>query len=303
MDRKKIILSHLNISGQGLEIGPSHNPIAPKKEGYRVHIIDHMSREELREKYKGHQVELSNIEEVDFVWKGESYADLTGKKNFYDWIIASHLIEHTPDLIGFLINCDEVLKDDGVISLVIPDKRFCFDHYRPITGLGRIIDAYLQKNTLHSAGTVAEYFLNVVSRAGRIAWEPYARGEYSTVHTLEDARNGFDRVIEKKEYIDVHSWCFTPHSFRLIVHDLYCLGLIPVREVAFSAPAGTEFYITLSRTGEGMKPDRLEIMKAMDAELSAAPRSTWLSGKMLVRQTRKLAAGIRKKIQKWLPLV
>jgi 2-polyprenyl-3-methyl-5-hydroxy-6-metoxy-1,4-benzoquinol methylase len=295
MNRKKIILSHINISGQGLEIGPSHSPVAPKKDGYRVHVIDHMNSNQLREKYKGHQVELSNIEDVDFVWNGESYADLTGKRKFYSWIIASHVIEHTPDLITFLINCDEVLKDDGAISLAIPDKRYCFDHYRPPTGLGRIIDAYLEKNSMHSAGTVAEYFLNVVSRAGRIGWEPYSRGKYSLVHTLEEARNGVDRVITKKEYIDVHAWCFTPHSFRLIVHDLYCLGLIPFREAAFSAPAGSEFYITLSRAGQGMKPDRLAVLEATDAELAAAHRITGVSGNMLLRRMRKLAQGIRKK--------
>jgi hypothetical protein len=27
--------------GWGVEIGPSHCPLAPKAEGYKVHIIDH----------------------------------------------------------------------------------------------------------------------------------------------------------------------------------------------------------------------------------------------------------------------
>lgn len=66
-------------------------------------------------KYKDHHVNLNNIEEVDFVWRDENYSELTGKSKYYDWIIASHVIEHTPDLIGFLNDCDAILKDEGVI--------------------------------------------------------------------------------------------------------------------------------------------------------------------------------------------
>jgi len=36
MNRKDKILSFLDKRGKGLEIGPSHNPITPKKEGFSV---------------------------------------------------------------------------------------------------------------------------------------------------------------------------------------------------------------------------------------------------------------------------
>ena len=143
MNRKKRVLAGIDREGVGIEIGPSHDPIAPKREGFRVHVIDHMSREQLRHKFSGpgHPgVVIDNIEEVDFVWHGERYADLTGRTNFYDWIIGSHLIEHTPDLVRFLEDCDALLKDNGVLSLVIPDKRYCFDRFSPITGLARVVE-------------------------------------------------------------------------------------------------------------------------------------------------------------------
>src|SRR5689334_17671755 len=133
MTREEKVLDKIDKKGIGLEIGPSHAPLAPKRKGFNVHIIDHMSKDELVKKYTGHSVELNNIEEVDYIWSGDSYAELTGKTNFYDWIIASHLIEHTPDLISFLKQCEEVLKDEGVLSLVVPDIRYHFDYFRPIT--------------------------------------------------------------------------------------------------------------------------------------------------------------------------
>ncbi len=81
MTRNEYALFHINKSGFGLEIGPSHNPIAPKSAGFNVEIIDHLSKEALLKKYTGHGVNLNNIEEVDFVWAGESYKELTKNIN------------------------------------------------------------------------------------------------------------------------------------------------------------------------------------------------------------------------------
>lgn len=269
MDRKEKILSHIDAYGVGVEVGPSHNPVAPKREGFNVHIIDHLSREGLIEKYRAHSVNLQAIEEVDFVWKGESYSELTKKEKFYDWIIASHVIEHAPDLIGFLNDCDSILKDDGVVSLVIPDKRFCFDHYRPVSAISKIIDASFSKNTIHSPGTVAEYFLNVVSKSGVIAWDASTCGEFNFVHTLDDAVNGMKSVVNDRAYLDVHAWCFVPHSFRLLIHDLYSLGLIPFQEVGFFPTAGCEFYVTLGRKGQGVKKSRMEMLDVIESEVNS----------------------------------
>lgn len=270
MNREDKILRHVNKDGHGVEIGPSYNPIAPKKQGYKVHIIDHMSREELCVKYKDHPVNCENIEEVDFVWQGEDYATLTGKNKYYDWIIASHVIEHTPDFIGFLNNCDAILKDDGVISLVIPDKRYCFDRYRPITGLAKIIDSHVQKNNIHTPGTVAEHFLNLVSKAGITAWDSNTMGEYKFVTSLETALQAMNSAFQETAYTDAHAWCFVPHSFRLLIHDLFCLGLLPFQELSFFPTEGCEFYITLSRKGQGISMSRLELLNKIEAEMKDA---------------------------------
>lgn len=271
MTRNEKILAHINKSGYGIEIGPSHAPIAPKKEGYLVDIIDHMSQAELLVKYADHGINLDNIEEVDYVWTGQTYEQLTQNPKHYDWIIASHVIEHAPDLIDFLNNCDAVLKNEGVLSLVIPDKRYCFDHFRPITGIAKIIDSHVSKNKIHSAGTVAEYYLNVVSKAGDIGWHAHTGGEYKLVHTLQETRENMDKVQLDKSYIDVHAWCFVPHSFRLLIHDLNALGLIALKEVEFQPTDGYEFYITLGRQGHSPPLSRLEMLEKIALEVQDLP--------------------------------
>lgn len=268
MKREQKIFKHVRKDGLGIEIGPSHSPLAPKKQGYKVEIIDHASQEQLREKYSDHNIDLDAIEEVDYVWNGESYADLTGKHYFYDWIIASHIIEHSPDLIGFVNSCEEILNEAGVLSLAIPDKRYCFDHFRPLTGLSQVIDSNLLKQQLHTPGTVAEYFLNVVSRDGKIAWHPAETGIYQFVHSLQDAVSGIESVQKRGAYLDVHAWCFTPHSFRLLIEDLYSLNFIQLREVDFFPTVESEFFMTLSRQGSGPQQSRLDLLKTVERELT-----------------------------------
>jgi SAM-dependent methyltransferase len=266
-NRKQIILRDIDLKGLGLEIGPSHNPVAPKKEGFRVHVLDHLSREGLIEKYKDHGVQLDNIEAVDFVWSGQSFRDLTGGEQQYDWIIASHVIEHTPDLIGFLNECESILKPGGVLSLAIPDKRYCFDHFRPVTSLGKIIDAHLAKDTVHSPGNVAEYFMYVVAKDGSIAWNGDGPGEYRFLHGLKDAAWGMQVVKEQKAYLDIHAWCFVPHSFRLMAQDLNALRFINLQEYSFSPTIGHEFFVTLSTRKSETYPSRIEIAQSMEQEL------------------------------------
>jgi predicted SAM-dependent methyltransferase len=285
-NRKEIVLRHVDRQGQGIEIGPCHNPIAPKREGFRVHIIDHMSRPQLLEKYKHDHLAVENIEEVDFVWGGQPYAELVGRTGCYDWIIASHVIEHSPDFIAFLNDCDALLKDGGVLCLVVPDKRFCFDRFRPVTGLAKFIDSHYAGNRIHTPGTVAEFLINVVTKAGERAWDETTRGPYAFIHSAGEAAGAMAIARDQKAYLDVHNWCFVPHSFRLILEDLNALGFTKLREVDFSPTEACEFYVTLGRHGRGPGIGRMEMLRAIESETAAvdaelapppapAPRRWW----------------------------
>lgn len=268
-DRRQIILDGIEVGGRGLEIGPSHSPITPKREGFRVKILDHMDRKGLLRRFEGHGVDLDAIEEVDFVWNGESYSELVGEQSCFDWIIASHVVEHTPDLIGFLRDCEGLLAEDGVLSLAIPDKRFCFDRFRPISSLSQVIDCHAENRRTHSPGSAAEFFLNVVSYGGQIAWEPNAEGELVFIHQLEEAVAGMRRADEKDSTLDLHSWCFVPSSFRLLVHDLSALGLIRLKEHSFETAGGSEFFTTLSVSGSGPEDSRKELLLKIEKELGS----------------------------------
>lgn len=249
-------------------MGPSHNPIAPKNMGFNVHILDHASAHDLREKYQGHGINLDNIEEVDFIWHGETFQDLIGKTGCYDWIIASHVIEHVPDFVSYLQQCEALLKQDGILSLVIPDKRYCFDYFSSSSSTGNVLDAFSEKRVRPSHRQVFDHVANASKRNGNIAWEKDALGGANDlVHTFADAQAHWEKSVTTKEYIDVHCWRFTPASFRLLVSDLQGLGLIGFEIKAEFDTAGCEFYVSLGKKVDlPVKVDRLKILQTRKLE-------------------------------------
>jgi len=85
-------------------------------------VVDHASAADLRDKYQGHPIDLEAIEEVDVVARNGTFVEQIPPGSA-QWIIASHVIEHTIDMIGFLNECQTVLAPGGMLSLVVPDMR------------------------------------------------------------------------------------------------------------------------------------------------------------------------------------
>ena len=248
LDRNAKILYGLNRGGLGLEIGPSFSPIARKADGFSVEVIDHATAAELRQKYRGHpNVDISRIEEVDYVWRGEPLDELLGTAR-YDWIIASHVIEHIPDLLAFFQQCTRLLRPDGVLSLVIPDKRYCFDYFRWPSTTGDLLQANADGRRRHPAGVVFDHVAQIVKRDGEVSWSAQARGDFTFIHALDEAKAAFESARRSEEYVDVHCWRFTPASFRLILAELRLVGLLALEEVSSFPTLGCEFFLTLKPT-------------------------------------------------------
>lgn len=262
MTRKERLLSTITKEMKGLEIGPSINPIVPKREGYCVETIDHTDKQGLVEKYLTDlqsQGKIDQIEEVDYVWKGGSYLELTQKPSYYDYIIACHVIEHTVDMIGFLLDCEQMLKENGQLILAVPDKRFSFDLYKPVTTTGQLLDAYERNASFHSYGSVVDHFFHAVNGGIRISpqenkvtdcWGNYNVREDTLVypkHTIEDVKPVFEMAKKQEKYVDIHRFVFTPSSFALIMHELSLLSVVSFEVDSISSAIGYEFIVKLRK--------------------------------------------------------
>jgi len=274
VDRREKILAHINPTGFGLEIGPAFAPVLPKALGYLVETIDHLDAEGLRDKYANTPGVNLTIEDVDYVWDGRPLDEVIGHLERYDFIVASHVIEHTPDLVNYLGACERLLKPAGILSLVVPDQRFCFDYFRFPTTTGEVLDAYLLERRKHSPGAVFDQVALAVERNGQIAWEKSSVGDITLKHRIADAVYQYERAQSLNEYIDIHNWRFTPSSFRLILGELRFLELTPFVEKSFYETSGCEFYVSLEKqpaseqtTGGLSEGERLRLILEIRREL------------------------------------
>lgn len=255
MDRKQKILRHIDLSkGTGLEIGALSTPVVHKSDS-KIFYADHMSTEELKKKYKNEPVELNDIVGVDFVVRGLSLKETIGDKKF-DYVIASHVIEHIPDMIRWFQDIAQILKKDGVLSLVIPDKRFTFDITRRVSSLADVIGAYIDNLTRTSSSVMYDYlseyrtdiFANEI-RENELKDFSYKPRRYSADEVWElTKKNAAGRY-----YVDAHCFVFTPSSFFEIIKGLATKGLFDFEIVDFidTAPGELEFYVTLRKVNKG----------------------------------------------------
>ena len=260
MDRKAKLLAGVAREHKVLEIGPSYNPTVTRRDGWNVFSLDHAPAAELRKHYGSKPgVDVSRIEEVDFVWKGGPLESAIPAEHLgtFDVIIASHVIEHQPNLVGFFQSTSRILKPGGLLRLAVPDKRFCFDFFMPVTLTGDVLEAAFAESTRHTKRSRYHHSAYHVFINKNSTWTQAPIEELSwRKDNIHVAKTAFDahQTGPEAPYFDLHAWYFTPAHFKLILLELGHLDLIQYREEAYFGPAGCEFIISLRNT----KPQRLD---------------------------------------------
>ena len=71
------------------------------------------------------------------------------KTEFYDCVLASHVLEHVANTLKAVAEWKRILKNDGVLLMILPYKDRAFDHKRPVTTFKRLEEDY--KNDVSEA--------------------------------------------------------------------------------------------------------------------------------------------------------
>lgn len=253
-DRKAQRLGDSTRATRILEIGPSHAPIAPKRDGWNSFVVDHADQAGLRAKYEDAGVDLDAIETVDAVWAGGrlDIALPAMRHGNFDRLIASHVIEHIPDPVQLLVSAQALLAPDGVVSLAVPDKRYCFDVFKPHSTTGDMLASHDPagpgRHGMRILFHQAAYSADGQFPDGRFlgAWGQHPVGAARLIGSLPD---GFEQAARAHEhwYIDAHAWHFTPSAFALAILELAEGGLIGWHVAAITPAQGAEFIVSLRR--------------------------------------------------------
>lgn len=317
--RHAVFGEYVGPNARGLEIGPGYRPTFPKAMGYHVQVIDHCPTAELIAKYEADATVpaelVRQIEPVDLVWGGGSYADLPGLRGSADYVVACHVIEHAPDLFGFLKDCADLLRAGGCLLLAIPDRSCVLDYYRPQSSLGDVLLAHLSPAAYDLKSNLDELWLGALldgggawtrehhamaCRAGRfpVPQQDVALAQHFWRNRVEQA---FD-PSEDRPYRDAHRWVLDPVTFVEIVCFLESGAGLGLRIESMPEPYGCEFYAVLRKDSvreaalESLARSRIDALRArrggglpgLEApmDLSSPPRAATASASIQPESTR-----------------
>jgi SAM-dependent methyltransferase len=245
--RRDKILSNLNLKVlQGVEIGALSSPLITVDEGNIIYV-DHADTNALREKYSNDASVVKNdIVEVTAVWGAQTLQDCIGSDRKVDYVVASHVVEHVPNLIVWFQEIESILRPGGLLRLAVPDRRYSFDFLRFESRIHDVLDAYLQKVRSPLPRLIIEHsaYIRVVDcvKAWSGKLDPTSLVPYSTVKTGLDVAAD---ALKNGTYHDTHCWVFTPVSFADLFVEMAKLDLLNfVCEQCIETPVNElEFYV------------------------------------------------------------
>jgi hypothetical protein len=214
-------VNNIDKSKRILEIGPLNNPKAKKNIFKNAFYADIKDVDNVKKYYTN----INGILDIDFVIEN-SYTETFKDIPKFDYVIASHVIEHIPRLIHFFNDISSVLNTESFLCLSIPDKRFSFDYFRNTTSFAEAYYIHVNNLTTNPIA-VLDYFSNVINiNDPNSFWQGNEFLEfYKTAKLNVNSSSILKRFEEasKGTYIDVHFSVFTPNSFLfLILNMIYC---------------------------------------------------------------------------------
>ena len=136
-----------------------------------------------------------------------------------------------------------------MLALAVPDKRWCFDLFRPVSTTGQALAAHRARAQRHLPERLFDHHAYSAFDCGRPGWGREKLSHLQLATRLGEAKAAFDGWSDAPaaHYVDCHAWQFTPSSFELLILELGELGAADWRVDWIAPQPSTEFTAHLRR--------------------------------------------------------
>ncbi len=250
-----------------MEIGALIDPILKQEDG-QIFYADRLSLKDIKQQFSWDKnLQSHQFVTIDYVLEKERSLKECVEGTF-DYIIASHVAEHVPNLIGWIEEIREVLNPLGQLRLTLPDGRYSFDMKRQDTRLSDLLAEWMKKSYCPDTHLVLDFALNKVSEHD-VAQVHLQHGLYPDKNELQsqfpfsEVLEWGQRTLDPNHYEDVHCWVlhlnlFAKYMTILAENDLLKMACVKWYDIDPST-SNYEFSVFLSPEEDRLK--RIESWK------------------------------------------
>jgi SAM-dependent methyltransferase len=254
MERLDTLLTGLHVAGLGLEVAPYFNP-ALSKDRFNVRYVDYLDNVALKRKAAENPgAQHAPVPDIDWVWQpGQRLGKCLPPGTVFDYALASHVIEHVPNTLGWLNEILEVMKPGARLALAIPDRRYTMDFFRKETTLGDLVGNWITRPSTPTPAQVMD-FLSQSFEDRRPPEELELPASFRDAPRHYDDQKALEFAIwsyNEGGYLDIHCTVWSPESFVAVMSRVCGLGILNV-EISEPVihPGRHEFIVQMVKRGE-----------------------------------------------------
>jgi SAM-dependent methyltransferase len=171
----------------------------------------------------------------------------------YDFVVSSHTLEHVANPLRALEEWLRVLKDDGLLLIVVPHRDGTFDHRREVTPLDHMVEDY-ERGTKEDDLTHVEEIL--------------ARHDLERDPPAGDIEEFRQRSLDNLAYRCLHHHVFSTRSFIML------LNYAGIQLVHVEALLPCHIIAVCRKGGFGRRTDNSRFLRPQSGQLRRSPFPT-----------------------------
>lgn len=218
---RRRIVSHMYLRGNGIEIGALLNPLSVPINTHVIYV-DRETNTQLKQRFP--EIAGKRLVTIQLIDNAETLDSIQNESQ--DFIITSHVIEHLENPLLAISNWFRVLKENGILYMVVPNKEETFDVNRPVTSVEHLYRDYKEGPQT----SIRQHYEEWV----------YLEGNKSK----EDVEREVDSLIEQNHNIHFHVW--NPSAFFQLLN--FCIDKLhmPISVKHFEA-TGNEILVVIQK--------------------------------------------------------
>jgi SAM-dependent methyltransferase len=226
-----------HLVGNGVELGPGHNPFPVPYTATRVSYVDRWRPEENSDRFP--ELAGAAFPVPDIVCNLDMDRLKPIDDASQDFVIASHILEHVVDPIGIVHEMHRVVRPGGTVLILLPDRRRTFDRRREPTQLSHLVTHYERGDTEVDDAHIDDWYRNVHDDEVVAEWDAMGPDERQ-------------KQLEYHRERSVHAHCWQEDEFTpVLLYGIGSLGheweLVDAVVADDEGPAGIEFGYVLRR--------------------------------------------------------